>query len=55
MIDHLSGAHDDRAVSLVLAAQWLVSLPAKKRIDSKALAEALAIANLGLTKSPTRP
>jgi hypothetical protein len=44
-IDHTSGAHDDRVISLGLAAYRLASTAAKPKIDTERLAAALALAS----------
>lgn len=49
-IDHDSGSHDDRVISLALAAQWLVSRPARKKIDPDTLAAAVGGVNSGLSR-----
>ncbi len=49
-IDHNSGEHDDRVISLSLAAQHLLTTPVKKHVDRKALAKGLARASAELWK-----
>jgi phage terminase large subunit-like protein len=44
-IDHQSGKHDDRVISLALCAEWLVSRPTKKRYDPYELSKGLSAAN----------
>jgi hypothetical protein len=41
-IDHDSSQHDDRVISLALAAHRLVTTTARRKIDSKKLAAAMA-------------
>lgn len=47
-LDHASGKHDDRVVSLALAAHWLVSRPARKKHDPAELARAMERMNADL-------
>jgi hypothetical protein len=49
-IDHDPDKHDDRAISLALAAQHLLADAGKPRTDSRKLAEALAAASAELSK-----
>ena len=50
LIDHDASAHDDRVISLALAAYKLVTTTAKRRPDSKRLAAAMAQASAELYK-----
>ncbi len=49
-IDHDSGEHDDRVISLSLAAQHLLTTPVKKHVDMNELGRALARASAELWK-----
>lgn len=49
-IDHDSGQHDDRVISLSLAAQHLLTRPVKKHVDRNALAKAFARSTAELWK-----
>jgi hypothetical protein len=49
-IDHDSGEHDDRVISLALAAQPLLTTPVKKHVDRNAQGKALARASAELWK-----
>jgi phage terminase large subunit-like protein len=49
-IDHDSSAHDDRVISLALAAHRLVTTSGKPKIDSKKLAAAMAETSAALWK-----
>ena len=55
-IDHQSGRHDDRVISLALCAEWLVSRPQKKRYDPQEFGAAINRANRGFRRrAPSRP
>ncbi len=49
-IDHDSGEHDDRVISLSLAAQHLLTTPVKKHVDMNALGKAMARTSAELWK-----
>ena len=49
-IDHDSGEHDDRVISLSFAAQHLLTPPVKKHVDRRVLAKALALSSSELWK-----
>jgi hypothetical protein len=49
-IDHDSSQHDDRVISLALAAHRLVTTSARPNIDRKKLAAAMAQASMELSK-----
>ena len=49
-IDHDSSAHDDRVISLALAAHKLVTTSAKPKVDRNKLAAAMAITSAELWK-----
>ena len=49
-IDHEASAHDDRVISLALAAHRLVTTSAKPKVDRKKLAAAMANASAELWK-----
>ena len=49
-IDHEASAHDDRVISLALAAHRLVTTSAKPKVDRKKLAAAMAQSSAELWK-----
>jgi hypothetical protein len=51
-IDHDPDKHDDRAISLALAAQTLLASAYKPRMDSKRMAEAMSQCSDDLWKTP---
>ena len=53
-IDHEASAHDDRVISLALAAHRLVTTSAKPKVDRKKLAAAMANASAELWKPGSR-
>ena len=53
-IDHDSGEHDDRVISLSLAAQHLLTTPVKKHVDMNALGKAMARTSAELWKPSGR-
>ena len=53
-IDHDASAHDDRVISLALAAYRLVTTSAKPKVDRKKLAAAMANASAELWKPGSR-
>lgn len=53
-IDHHSSRHDDRVISLALAAEHLISKTAKPKFSHKDLAKAMGAANLELSKPSLR-
>ena len=53
-IDHEASAHDDRVISLALAAHRLVTTSAKPKVDRKKLAAAMARSTAELWKPSGR-